>query len=386
MSPVEFLVDLAHDRVYMPALCLVNVGMESAPMHSPALLSGTKAPNPPPLNPKMPLERWTSRWGRRFLSIGGIYIALLLSLAFSPILLLVLGGLDLRSTPRRFGRLRFLAMLYGYLASESISLLLAFALWLLWPFLGNERFIALNYRLQARWTQTLFNLGKRIYKIQVDAEGLEQVKQGPILVFVRHVSVADTLLPAVLIANRLNIRLRYVLKRELLWDPCLDVVGQRISNAFVARDGAETERQLAMVQRLAEDLGPRDGVLIFPEGTRFSPDRLARIQARDRERGRTRSERFRHVLPPRLGGPLTLLKAAKGSDIVVLAHTGFDSVRRFDDLLGGALYGTVLCVRMTRIPASKIPSDEEELAAFLYKLWWDVDAFVEQHPPRSSFT
>lgn len=334
----------------------------------------------------MPLERWSSRWGRRFLSIGGIYFALLLSLAFSPILLLVLGTLDLLSTPKRFGRLRFLAMLYCYLACESISLPLAFGLWILWPFLGNERFVSLNYRLQARWTQTLFDVGKRIYEIRIDAQGLEQVKQGPMIVFVRHVSVADTLLPAVLIANRSDIRLRYVLKRELLWDPCLDVVGQRIANAFVARDGAETERQLAMIQRLAEDLGPQDGVLIFPEGTRFSPDRLARIQARDRERGLTRSDHFRHVLPPRLGGPLALLEAGKGSDLVVLAHTGFDSVRRFDDLLGGAFCNAVLRVRMTRFPASEIPSGEDERAAWLYKLWRDVDAFVEQNPPRSSST
>ena len=38
------------------------------------------------------------------------------------------------------------------------------------------------------------------------------------------------------VSRRYHLRLRYVLKRELLWDPCLDIVGQRVPNIFVDRD------------------------------------------------------------------------------------------------------------------------------------------------------
>ncbi len=342
------------------------------------MILSTSTSTPPKIpSPPIPREGWFSRWSRRCCTITGIYLALGLVLVLSPVLFVILSLIDLFSRSRSFGRLRFFAMLLVYLVSEAIALIAAFILWILSPILGKDRFISLNYTLQARWTQTLFDVGRRIYSLRVDAEGLEHGQNGPMIVFVRHVSVADTLLPAIFIANRWHIRLRYVLKRELLWDPCLDVVGQRISNAFVARDGAETERQIAMVQSLASNLGPREGVLIFPEGTRFSPDRLARIQEKDRARGLSRSEGFRHVLPPRLGGPLSLLKTAEGADVVVLSHTGFDKVRRFDDLIGGAFCGAVLSVRMTRISASQIPAGEEERANWLYQLWRDVDEFVE---------
>lgn len=323
-------------------------------------------------------ESWVHRWRRRFLSIGGIYLAFGLALILTPILVSVGFALDVLSKPRRYGWLRFLAMLLTYLACESIALICTLLLWLLSPILGKERFIRLNYGLQERWTQTLFNAGRRIYGIHLDIQGLDQVQRGPMIVFVRHVSVADTLLPAALIANRFHIRLRYVLKRELLWDPCLDVVGQRISNAFVARDGVDTEGQVAMVRTLAEHLGPDEGVLIFPEGTRFSHERLARLQARARDRGDRSAEDFKHVLPPRLGGPLSLLDAAPNVDVVVLAHTGFDRVRRFEDLLEGALCGMRLKVQIKRIAAADIPAGDEKRAAWLYSIWRDVDAFVAE--------
>ena len=41
----------------------------------------------------------------------------------------------------------------------------------------------------------------------------------PVIQLVRHASTADTILCAGVIANRRRLRLRYVLKRELLWDP-----------------------------------------------------------------------------------------------------------------------------------------------------------------------
>ncbi|HRE89632.1 MAG TPA: 1-acyl-sn-glycerol-3-phosphate acyltransferase, partial [Myxococcota bacterium] len=85
-----------------------------------------------------------------------------------------------------------------------------------------------------------------------------------------HTSLVDTLLPTTYLTARRGLKLRWVLKRELLVDPCLDVAGSRLPNAFVARDGSDTEKALAQVRALATDLPADEGVLIYPEGTRFT--------------------------------------------------------------------------------------------------------------------
>ena len=85
---------------------------------------------------------------------------------------------------------------------------------------------------------------QRIFGITIEVEGTDELRDGPIIVFLRHSSVADTLLPAVFIANPNGLKLRYVLKHELLWDPCLDIVGNRLPNSFVRRGSGDSYRVL----------------------------------------------------------------------------------------------------------------------------------------------
>mgnify|MGYP001428055236 CR=1 FL=1 len=37
---------------------------------------------------------------------------------------------------------------------------------------------------------------------------------------------------------------KFIMKRELLWDPCIDVYGQRLPNVFVRRDSADPVAQI----------------------------------------------------------------------------------------------------------------------------------------------
>ena len=48
-----------------------------------------------------------------------------------------------------------------------------------------------------------------------------------------------------IVAREARIRLRYVLKHELRWDPCLDIVGWRLPNAFVRRGAQDTAGDVA---------------------------------------------------------------------------------------------------------------------------------------------
>jgi 1-acyl-sn-glycerol-3-phosphate acyltransferase len=181
------------------------------------------------------------------------------------------------------------------------------------------------------------------------------------------------------------VRLRTVLKRELLWDPCLDIVGQRIPNAFVGRDGKDSAGEIAKVEGLARSLGDGDGVLIYPEGTRFSPQKLQSVRAKleaahDAGRGDVRvrdlARTLTHVLPPQLGGVMAALAAATTADVVICTHVGFDGIRTFSDLVRGTLVRRHVRVHFRRLPRSVIPVDADARVAWLLGEWREVDRQV----------
>jgi len=132
---------------------------------------------------------------------------------------------------------------------------------------------------------------------------------------------------------------------------------QTASDYFVCRNtGEKLERE--NVRRLAEGLSPQDGVLLYPEGTRFTTERRERaikqIAERDPRRAR-RVERIEHLLPPKVGGFLSALDGAPGVDVVVMAHAGFDGLRLISDMWRGALVGRTIRVRFDRTARASDP-------------------------------
>ncbi len=135
---------------------------------------------------------------------------------------------------------------------------------------------------------------------------------------------------------------------------------------------------------------------IYPEGTRFTPERQRRALAHIRRRGDSdlvaRAERLRYVLPPRLGGTMALLEAGTEADAVFCVHAGFEGVRTFHDLLSGALIDRTVEVEYWRVPATRIPKDGDARIDWLYDQWIRVDEWVGHRseavstasaPPRS---
>lgn len=217
--------------------------------------------------------------------------------------------------------------------------------------------------------------------MRVALEGQEEAQSGPFLLLVRHTSLADTVLAATFLSHPNGIGLRYILKKELLWDPCLDIVGRRLPNHFVDRSGRNTERELNAVKALARNLTGSEGVLLYPEGTRFSPGKLERALLKLRESGKAaladRAEGWERVLPPRPGGFLALLEEAPGVDVVVLAHTGFEGSAKWKDFWSGALIGKTLKLRVSRFPATEIPAGDR--VGWLYERWGEMNDWVTEH-------
>jgi 1-acyl-sn-glycerol-3-phosphate acyltransferase len=214
--------------------------------------------------------------------------------------------------------------------------------------------------------------------MRVETEGLDLANEAPFLLFARHASVADTVLAAVFVANPRRLLLRYVLKRELLWDPCLDVVGRRLPNAFVRRRGPGLDSEVAAIAGLARGLDEGSGILIYPEGKRYSDARRVAAVAALAAKGEGELARiaagFRNVLPPRLRGPLALFDAAKGIDLVLLEHTGFEGAATFPEFWHGALVGQALHVRLRRFPASSIPAEGRD--RWLFERWAEMDDWI----------
>lgn len=320
---------------------------------------------------------------RRLRTIPLVFAAFALLAVAVPLLLPIAVLIDLGRwlTRRRpWMTVRLLLFAFAYLLAEVTGVV---RLALIWLTTGGgrsrDRFLDRTYEIQLSWATFLLGTARRLFGLSFHVEGLEAVQPGPILLLARHASIVDNLLPAVYVTGEGGIRLRYILKKELLVDPCLDIAGTRLPNYFVDREAADPRKELEQIRQLASDLSPTDGVLIFPEGTRFTPARFARAVEKLEAAGSSLAERarsFRHVMPPKVGGVTALLKAASGVDVVFLAHRGLEGFARLSDVWRGALVGRRIEVRLWRVPADKIPTDRKGRADWLFAQWAQIDEWV----------
>lgn len=271
--------------------------------------------------------------------------------------------------------LRLFAFGWFYLGFELIALLLIAGV-----FLTRRSRAARDealYRLQAWWASTNLRVAQRALRLTIEVDGAECAVPGPSILLIRHASILDTLLPCTYVQRPYRFHVRYVLKQELLFDPCIDIVGNALPNYFVDRTG-DRAAELRGMRSLARSLHT-DGILIFPEGTRFSPKKreraLARLASEESPMMADASE-LSHVLPPKPGGVLTLLDALPGVDCVFFAHAGLETFAKISSLLDGAVVGSSVRVKLWRVPACEIPNGDAERLRWLYAEWTKVNTFV----------
>ncbi len=240
-----------------------------------------------------------------------------------------------------------------------------------------------NFRIQMWFGGSQFWWAKRVFGWTVELQNEAALDGGPYVLLPRHVSVGDTLIWPAIVSGRHGVDVHYVVKDELMLDPTLGIVGQRGRHVFVKRDGSDTERQIAAVAALASsDLGERDALLIYPEGTRHTEAKRARIIAKLRASGNvarmTEAEALTHVLPPRMGGPLAILTRAKDADVILAPHAGFEGAAKLKDVWRGDVIGRRIAIGFRRIPAAEVPRDPEGAAAWLREQWRWMDAWVAE--------
>ena len=279
---------------------------------------------------------------------------------------------------------RCLLFITGFLSVECLGMLAALWLWLrhgaFWLNPENPQYQESNYQLQFWWANSLKRIGTLLFALTFEVEGEDALDGDAAIVLPRHSSIGDTVLGLVFYGIPRDKRIRYVLKRELEMDPSLDIVGHRIPNYFVDRSSTKMSDELAALQDLATGLGPDDGVLIYIEGTRFTPGRRANVIESFKKRGDTeavaRAERMTEVLPPRMGGTLAIMDAAPEKDLVFCAHYGFEGSSHFRTLFSGAWVNSTIKIRFWRVPHTDIPADTEGKKALLMAQWEKMNDVV----------
>ncbi len=337
-----------------------------------------------------PVAKRLQTMRRRVLTISAVWLAFVLYVVLLPVIAvtaLVLGAVR----RDRWALGRFFAMIGVYLTSEVVGMTIAFFMWLgsgAFLGLGRERQRRWYITLQRWWTGTLFWGIRTCFSVKVEVEQWPAgLGERQLLVFLRHASILDTLLAAALIANPLRMHLLYVFKKELRWDPCLDIAGGRLGGHFASRDAGESEQEVRTLGGLAANLRPREGVIIYPEGTRWTPAKQKRVLERIANSGDERlvqlASELQRLLPPRLGGPFALIDGAPASDVVFIAHEGFEGVLRPRDVMRGSIVGKTIRVKAWKVMAGDVPTTRDEQIEWLYGHWSEIDAWLVRGPERA---
>lgn len=320
-------------------------------------------------------------WLRRAVTIPALLLATILLVVGLPVWLPIAALVD-AGLQRSFAISRLLLFMTGYGVCETMGLVVAGALFVRrgrgdWQ---EPALQAAHYELQRRWAGAILAVAVRCFGLDLRTVGVPPTRDRSLIVLPRHASLIDSFLPAVVLGGD-RWRLRWVMKKSLLFDPCLDVVGHRLPNVFIERGSSDPGAETARVERLAGNLGPGEGLVMFPEGTRFSAARrdraLQRLADDDAER-RARLSGLRHLLPPRTRGPQAVLDAAPEADVCIFGHGGFEGFAGLRDLLRGGLVGRRIDVRLRVFPRSELPTQSAGRVAWLDERWKELDDWLEE--------
>ncbi len=297
-----------------------------------------------------------------------------------------------RVLPGRLRALRLLWLAVVYLVCQCLGVIASFALWVTSGFgarMHTPQMREAHYRLLSWFVATVYQLGVKglnisIDLVQVDEHDLRpQDSQRPLLVLCRHAGPGDSFMLVHEIAVRLGRRPRIVLKDMLQYDPCIDIVLNRLPNRFISPQRTqEAAGDLAVqaIGKLAEDMDHNDALLIFPEGANFTERRRLRAIERLRSLGHheeaDQAERMIYVLAPRPGGALASIAATPHTDILFVAHTGLEDLSTVADLWRGLPMERRVRAGWWLEPEEDIPTGHDARIRWLYSRWEEIDRWI----------
>ncbi len=188
-------------------------------------------------------------------------------------------------------RVAWLALTWS--VGEMAALTVLLCLWIVSGFggrLDTEPYRTRHYAVMERFLNQIYRAAERACGLRVEVAGPPDealTDDRPVIVLSRHAGPGDSLLVVHHLLTVCGRRPRVVMKATLQLDPSLDVVANRVPNAFLhhrspapagsyATGGRPQAEQIRQVRRLAAGLSGRDALLLFPEGGNWTPQRWRR--------------------------------------------------------------------------------------------------------------
>ena len=279
-----------------------------------------------------------------------------------------------------WGGCRTLLFLAYFLSFELFMLIIVMASIPVVMLLPRWRRARFSWNMQRLWTRSVSRGLLGLYGLDMSIEGLEELKDEPFVLLIKHTSMADTTLPLYLFSVKRGTHLRYVLKEEMLNDPLFNLVGRFFPNIFVKRGSGDAEAQYRRIEELSVGLNRGDGIVIFPEGTRFSKEKLDRVKTKLEKSElpilKEHASSVQNVLPLRTGGALALMKNSGDAKIIICGHVGFEGSRTMRNLWNGALIGQSIKVKFWVHDIQNIPTEPDQKEAWLFEQWEIMDRWV----------
>jgi 1-acyl-sn-glycerol-3-phosphate acyltransferase len=316
---------------------------------------------------------------RRLITIPAAFILLPVFVFFAPFV--IFWGLIRDAVGKRVGHPTARLWLYGivWLAHEWIAISVAAALSVVRIF-SKAKALAGYHWMQGWWMNAVLVWARRLLRIALNLPEPPAMPEGQLIIISRHASPVDAIIPAWLLPRILNRPVHYVIKRELLWMPSIDLFGGQLGNHFVTR-GGNTDHELAAITRLGQMAEPDAALVIFPEGTYSTSAARERVRKSLRSRGEDDladlADSLVHLLPPKLAGFEAFLDAAPEASVVVMGHAGLEGVAELSSLRHALPLEKEVIVRWWEIPRCEVPDDSEGRKRWLHSEWRKLDAWLE---------
>ncbi|MEV4248722.1 1-acyl-sn-glycerol-3-phosphate acyltransferase [Streptosporangium canum] len=339
------------------------------------------------------------RFLRRLILAPLLIVLTVVAVVTLPIWLLVVAAASLRLPPpqRRGTRLVWFAV--AWLTLESMALVACLGLWVAGGFGGRlhrDEHQERHYALIRWFLSRVYGAAVRIFRLSVEVDEPPQTPgelsrrlTRPVIVLSRHAGPGDSFLLIHHLLALYGRRPRIVMKAALQFDPSLDVVINRLPNAFVPRKVAESGI-LTEIRRLAAGMDADDALVIFPEGGNFTPRRRWRAILRLEEKGlaeeASRARRLEHLLAPRPNGAIAAIEACPTADVIFVAHTGLDDLITLGDVWRRLPVRAEIKARWWRVRSADVPRDRESQIRWLFDHWEKIDAWIAENRPTPAGT
>jgi 1-acyl-sn-glycerol-3-phosphate acyltransferase len=284
---------------------------------------------------------------------------------------------------RRSRLLRVIFLGLAWSAAETAALIVFLGLWIASGFggrLDTEPYQARHYGVMRRFLDAIFRAARRACGLRVTVTGPPRVGgDRPLIVLSRHAGPGDSLLLIHHLVSVCERRPRVVMKATLQLDPSVDILANRLPNAFLRRAGTQHTEQ---IRRLAAGMGQRSALVIFPEGGNWTPLRwrraIDRLRRQDRPDLAERAAAMPNLLPPHATGALTAISACPRADVLFVAHTGLDRLVSVRDVWRSLRTDMEIRARWWRVPAANVPrpASRDTQVTWLYDWWQRLDAWI----------